>query len=96
MTPLPDDVRVLFDGANLAHVATLMPDGSPHSVPLWVGVEGSPIAFLTGPGARDLGDRRRHDDGSGPGLRVRALGGRHGLGGNRSHLAQVRRAALPA
>jgi hypothetical protein len=52
MTPLPDDVRVLFDGANLAHVATLMPDGSPHSVPLWVGVEGSQIAFLTGPGAR--------------------------------------------
>jgi PPOX class probable F420-dependent enzyme len=52
VTPLPDDVRVLFDGANLAHVATLMPDGSPHSVPLWVGIESGRIAFLTGPGAR--------------------------------------------
>jgi PPOX class probable F420-dependent enzyme len=52
VTPLPDDVRVLFDGANLAHVATLMPDGSPHSLPLWVGVESGRIAFLTGPGAR--------------------------------------------
>ncbi len=50
--PLPDDVRVLFDGANIAHLATLMPDGSPHSVPLWVGVEGSRIAFLTAPGSR--------------------------------------------
>jgi PPOX class probable F420-dependent enzyme len=51
MTPLADSVRVLFNGANLAHVATLMPDGSPHSVPLWVGVERGRIAFLTGPGA---------------------------------------------
>jgi PPOX class probable F420-dependent enzyme len=52
MSQLPDEVRVLFDGANVAHVATLMPDGSPHSVPLWVGVEAGRIAFLTGPGAR--------------------------------------------
>ena len=29
----------LFEGANQAHVATLLPDGSPHSVPVWVGVE---------------------------------------------------------
>ena len=52
MTPLPDDVRALFDGANVAHLATLMPDGAPHSVPLWVGVEGDRIAFLTGPESR--------------------------------------------
>lgn len=52
VTPLPDDVRALFDGANYAHVATLMPDGSPHSVPLWVGIEAGRIAFLTGPSAR--------------------------------------------
>jgi PPOX class probable F420-dependent enzyme len=49
---LPDDVRVLFDGPNIAHVATLMPDGGPHSVPLWVGREGDKIAFLTSPGSR--------------------------------------------
>jgi hypothetical protein len=24
----------LFEGPNIAHVATLMPDGSPHSVPM--------------------------------------------------------------
>jgi hypothetical protein len=34
MTPLCDDVRALFDGPNHAHVATLMPDGGPHSVPV--------------------------------------------------------------
>jgi PPOX class probable F420-dependent enzyme len=52
MTPLPDDVRALFDGPNYAHVATLMPDGAPHSVPVWVGVEAGRIAFLTDPASR--------------------------------------------
>jgi PPOX class probable F420-dependent enzyme len=49
---LPEDVRILFDGPNQAHVATLLPDGAPHSVPVWVGVEGEHIAFLTSPGSR--------------------------------------------
>jgi PPOX class probable F420-dependent enzyme len=49
---LPDDVRSLFDGPNQAHVATILPDGAPHSVPIWAGVEGDRIAFLTSPGSR--------------------------------------------
>jgi PPOX class probable F420-dependent enzyme len=52
MSPLPDDVGVLFDGPSFAHVATLMPDGAPHSVPVWVGLEDGRIAFLTSPGSR--------------------------------------------
>jgi PPOX class probable F420-dependent enzyme len=44
--------RALFDGPNYAHLATLLPDGSPHSVPLWVGLEGERILFLTGPRSR--------------------------------------------
>jgi PPOX class probable F420-dependent enzyme len=52
MTPLADDVRALFDGPNYAHVATLMPDGSPHSVPVWIGLEADNIAFLTSPSSR--------------------------------------------
>ena len=52
MPPLPDDVRELFGGPNIAHVATLMPDGSPHSVPMWVGVEDGRVAFLTSPSSR--------------------------------------------
>jgi PPOX class probable F420-dependent enzyme len=49
---MPDDVRALFDGPNSAHLATLMPDGGPHSVPLWVGLEADRIAFLTSPDSR--------------------------------------------
>jgi PPOX class probable F420-dependent enzyme len=46
---LSDDVRSLFAGANFGHVATVMPDGSPHSVAVWVGIEGDRIAFFTQP-----------------------------------------------
>lgn len=36
---LSDEVKALLDGPNFAHLATLMPDGSPHSVPVWIGRE---------------------------------------------------------
>jgi PPOX class probable F420-dependent enzyme len=52
MVQLPDDVRALFEATNIGHVATTLPNGSPHSVPVWVGLEGDRIAFLTGPGSR--------------------------------------------
>jgi PPOX class probable F420-dependent enzyme len=52
MTELPPAVRVLLEGPNQAHLATILPDGAPHSVPLWIGVEGDHVAFLTGPGSR--------------------------------------------
>jgi len=52
VSELPDDVRHLFEGANYAHVATLLPDGAPHSVPVWVGLEGEQIAFFTDPTSR--------------------------------------------
>jgi PPOX class probable F420-dependent enzyme len=52
MTELPDAVRALFEGPNLAHVATVLPDGGPHSAPVWVGLEGDRIAFLNSPGSR--------------------------------------------
>jgi PPOX class probable F420-dependent enzyme len=37
---------------NVAHVATLLPDGAPHVVPTWIGVEDDALVFLTGPGSR--------------------------------------------
>jgi PPOX class probable F420-dependent enzyme len=52
MTQLTDDARALFEGTNIAHVATTMPDGAPHSVAVWIGMEGDRIAFLTSPGSR--------------------------------------------
>jgi PPOX class probable F420-dependent enzyme len=52
MAELPDDVRTLLEGPNYAHIATVLPDGGPHSVPIWVGMEGDRIAFFTQPGSR--------------------------------------------
>ena len=49
MAELTEEVRSLFAGANFGHVATLMPDGSPHSVAVWVGIEGDRVAFFTQP-----------------------------------------------
>jgi len=49
-TPLSPDVRALLDEPNFAHLATLMPDGSPQSAPVWVGVEGDHVLVAT---ARD-------------------------------------------
>ncbi len=44
---LPGEVRELLEGRNYGHLATLLPDGSPHSVPVWIGLEGERIAFFT-------------------------------------------------
>ena len=52
MTALSDAVRALFGDANIGHIATILPDGGPHSVPVWVGVEGDHIAFLADPTSR--------------------------------------------
>lgn len=52
MTALSDAVRALFEGSNYGHVATVLPDGAPHSVPVWIGLEGNRIAFLTDPTSR--------------------------------------------
>jgi PPOX class probable F420-dependent enzyme len=47
VTTLPDDVRALFAEPNFAHLATLLPDGSPHSVAVWADVEGDRVYFFT-------------------------------------------------
>ena len=49
---LPDDVRALFEKANFVHLATVMPSGGPHTVPVWVGIEGEHLAFFTQPTSR--------------------------------------------
>ena len=49
MRELPPDVRELFEGPNYAHLATLMPDGSPHSVAVWTTVEDGRPVFFTQP-----------------------------------------------
>lgn len=51
MAELPPEVRELFEGANFAHLATLMPDGAPHSVAVWAGLEGDHVVFFTQEGS---------------------------------------------
>ena len=46
--PLGPDVRSLLAGPNYAHLATLMRDGAPTSVPVWVGLERDNILVGTG------------------------------------------------
>jgi PPOX class probable F420-dependent enzyme len=52
MAELSEGVRELFQRANFAHVATVLPSGAPHSVPVWIALEGDRIAFFTQPGSR--------------------------------------------
>src|SRR5215469_8254169 len=49
---LPADVRALFEAPNYAHLATVLPGGAPHSVPIWTGIVDGNIAFLTSPNSR--------------------------------------------
>jgi PPOX class probable F420-dependent enzyme len=53
------EVRSVLDGTSLAHLATVLPDGGPHSVPVWVGTHGDHIAILTGPGSQKARNLRR-------------------------------------
>lgn len=48
MPELTTEAKNLIDRPNFAHLATLMPDGSPQSVPVWVGREGEHIVICTG------------------------------------------------
>ena len=56
---LTEDVRKLIDGPNFAHLATIMPDGSPQSAPVWVTREGDLILVGTGEGSLKAKNTRR-------------------------------------
>jgi hypothetical protein len=43
---LDPDVRRGLDAAPIAHLATILQDGSPHSTPLYVGAHGKPDRLL--------------------------------------------------
>lgn len=44
---LGPDVRELLQARNMAHVATLMTDGSPHVSPVWIDIEGDHLAIFS-------------------------------------------------
>jgi hypothetical protein len=41
---LDPGVRRALDGTPLAHLASVPPDGAPHSVPVWIGTHGDHVA----------------------------------------------------
>jgi PPOX class probable F420-dependent enzyme len=56
---IDDAVRRVLDTTVIAHLATLLPDGAPHSVPVWVAAEGEHIAIITGTGYRKTRNMQR-------------------------------------
>ncbi|MEU0534546.1 PPOX class F420-dependent oxidoreductase [Amycolatopsis tolypomycina] len=56
---LDADVRRILATTATGHLATVLPDGGPHSVPVWVDPEGDRIAVLTGPDSRKARNLRR-------------------------------------
>ena len=51
MAVLAAEVKQLIDRPNFVHLATLMPDGSPHAAPVWMGREGDHIVICTSDGS---------------------------------------------
>jgi PPOX class probable F420-dependent enzyme len=51
--PFDPEVRALFAGANFVHLATLLPDGSPHTVAIWADEhDDDHVVFFTSPTSR--------------------------------------------
>src|SRR3970040_1288338 len=46
--PLPEGAKRILDGLNFAHIATLMPNGSPQVSPVWVYRHGDHVMISTG------------------------------------------------
>jgi PPOX class probable F420-dependent enzyme len=57
--PLSPEVKQLIDRPNFAHLGTLMPDGSPRCVPVWVGREGDLLVICTGENSLKAKNTRR-------------------------------------
>lgn len=55
------EVKALLERPNFVHLATLMPDGSPQSVPVWAGVEGEHILICTGESSLKARNTARND-----------------------------------
>ena len=48
---LSNDVKGLMDHPNFAHLATIMPDSSPHNAPVWIGREDDFLLVCTEAGS---------------------------------------------
>lgn len=56
---LEANVRAVLETTAIAHLATVLPDGAPHTVPVWVDTHGDHVAIITGPDSRKARNLRR-------------------------------------
>ena len=49
---LEPDIRDLVERENYGHLCTLLKDGSPHAVPLWIDMHGDHVCFFTQDGSQ--------------------------------------------
>ena len=56
---LSPEAKKLIDRPNFAHLATLMPDGTPQSTPVWLGREGEHLVLCTSDGSLKARNTRR-------------------------------------
>lgn len=57
--PIPESHRDILEKKSLAHLATLMPDGSPQVTPVWCDFDGTHVRINSAKGRRkDLNIRR--------------------------------------
>jgi PPOX class probable F420-dependent enzyme len=59
MTTLTQRDKEIFEGKNLAHLVTLMPDGSPQASPVWVNLEEEMILINSSEGRVKTNNVRR-------------------------------------
>ncbi|WP_320068183.1 PPOX class F420-dependent oxidoreductase [Micromonospora sp. RTGN7] len=60
MAILTEEDRTLLAEPQLAHVATVEPDGSPHVTPVWVDTDGEHIVFNTAKGRQKYNNIQRN------------------------------------
>lgn len=58
-TTLDNDLKDVLDGTAIAHVASLLHDGSPHSVPMWIGTHDGRVVIMTDPASQKAKNLRR-------------------------------------
>ena len=59
MSVISEKYRDLLDGPNFAHLATVMPDGTPQVTPVWFEYDGELIVFNTAKGRQKDRNLRR-------------------------------------
>lgn len=61
MAQTPDEAREILNKKGFAHVATLMEDGSPQVIPVWVDFEGDELLINTAEGRLKTDNLRRDE-----------------------------------